>query len=119
MHLQHMPDAMAGAMRVIQTHCPHGRTRQRINLLAGCASWEPRQRNGNMCAQHSGKGIAHAGIRRAYGNSAGDIGRAVIVMRPGINQQQAVLQQFPVLPSNRTVMDNGPVRPAAADGVET
>ena len=72
-----------------------------------------------MGAQHSGKGIAHAGIRRADGNSAGDIGRAVMVMRPGINQQQAFLLQFPVLPGNGAVMDNGPVRPAAADGVKT
>ena len=80
-----MTHAMAGAMRVIQPNRPHRRACQRVDLLAGGAGRKARPGHGDMAAKNRGEGMDHIAVRRADGDGAGDVGRAVIVMRPRIH----------------------------------
>ena len=118
MNLHHMPYPVAGAMRIIEADRPHRRARQRVNLLAGGAFRKTRRRHRDVATQNSGKGGDHSRRRRADGNGAGDVGGAIIVMRAGIDQQQAVLDKHFVLPLDGTVMHDRAIRPGPADRLE-
>ncbi len=71
-----------------------------------------------MAFQHQGVALAHLRRRLADGDGAGDVGGAVQVLGPGIDQQQAARLGLADLRAGRPVVDDGAVGAGAGDGVE-
>src|SRR5262249_10853718 len=60
--------------------------------------------------------LAQIGIWRADGDGSGDIGRAVLVLAAGIDQEQFAGGDPAVAPAGDAVMHDGAVRPGTGDG---
>ena len=118
MHRQIAADAMAGAVLEIDTGLPKELPRQRVELCAGGAVGKHRAGNRDMAAQHPGEAVAHFFRRLADRDGAGDVGRAVLILRAGIDQQQIARRDPAVGLAGDAVVHDGAVRPGAGDGRE-
>ena len=75
-------------------------------------------RNGDHALQHPGEGLPRCRTRVAHRHGAGDVGRAVQILRPAIHQQQRVGPHRPVALPRHPVVHDRPVRPGAGNGVK-
>ncbi len=89
------PDAVSRAVVEIEAGAPKRAARQRIDLgpigsrRKDCAS------DRDVTFQHTGEPVAHERARPPDGDRAGDIGRAVFVLRAAVDEKNAALD-FPI-----------------------
>ena len=111
---------MPGAMVEVATVAPQELPRQGVELRAGGAVGKDGAGNSNMPLENQRETLAHVlaqiGVGRADRDSAGDIGRAVLVLAAGIDQEQFAGADPPVALASDAVMHDGAVRPGAGDG---
>ena len=87
MHREERADAVAGAMVEIEAGLPERTAREGIDAGAGDALREDGRRDRDMALQHARETVAHLLGRRADGYCAGDIGRAVLILRAGMTRK--------------------------------
>ena len=106
---------MAGAVVVIEPDLPQCAPGETIELGAGGAFREAGGRERDMPLQDPSEILAHLGRRFADRNRPGDVGRAVKVLRAGIEQvERAGFEDFLGFRA-RSVMHDRAVRPGAGD----
>ena len=96
MHREIGADAMAGAVGVVGAGLPERDARQRIEIAAARALRETRRADGDHALQNQREEPLLLLRHRADRNRAGDIGRAVDILRAGIDQEQLAGLQQPV-----------------------
>ena len=119
MHIEEMPDAVSGAVVVVQAGAPKRKASEGVQLRAACALGKTCLGEGDVSAQDESIVAALLGRRRADGDGAGDIGGAVQVMPAGIHEKQFAVGEAAVGLLARPIMHDGAVRSGAGDGVET
>ena len=87
MHGEIAADAMAGAVIEIEAGGPEELPRQRVELRARRALGKYCARDRDMTLEHERETLAHLLARRADGDRARDVGRAILVLGAGIEQE--------------------------------
>ncbi len=108
--------AVAGAVVEIESRGPQILPREAVELRARRAVGKHRPRQRDMALEHAGEVLAHRFTRRSDRDGAGDVGRAVFVLRAGIDQKQLARHDAPVARAGDAVMHDGTVRAGARDG---
>src|SRR5215218_855997 len=107
---------MAGAVIEIEAGSPEKLPRQRVELRAGCALGKYRARNGNVALEYEREALAHFLCRRADCDRTRNIGGAVLVLGPGIDQEQFVQRYPPISLARDPVVNNSAVSTSAGNG---
>src|SRR3546814_204575 len=83
-------DAVAGAVREIETGFPQGPPREAIELSAVGAARKQRGIERDIALEHAGEAVLHLVGRFAHGQHAGDVGGAVFILATRIDQIQEI-----------------------------
>src|SRR5260370_7653720 len=106
-------DAVAGAVIEIGADLPQGMTRQRVELRARRAGWEPAGGKRDMPLEDAGEAVARLVARRADRDRPRHVGRAVEILGAGIEEIERARRE-PLLALGRcTVMHDRAVPPRA------
>ena len=74
---------------------PKRRARQRVDLSAVRSRRKDGAGDRDMAFEHAGETVAHERARTPDGDRAGDVGRAVFVLRAAVDEENAALD-FPI-----------------------
>ena len=84
-------DAVAGAVVEIEPDVPKRLAGESVELCAGDTFREHGDVNRDMALEHAGEAVFHFGGCGADDDGAGDVGGAILVLRAGIDQENALL----------------------------
>lgn len=107
---------MSGSVVVVFTCVPQGSTGKHIQCAAGRVCRENLRTQGNVRFQNQRKVFGHFPGRNAQGNSAGDVGGAVLILSAAVKQQQRIIIKATVAVTVRMIVDNGAVRAGSGNG---
>src|SRR5580704_4264112 len=106
---------MARAVVEIEARPPQRSPRERIYLRARGTLGKNRERNGDMALEDTGEAVAHQSGWLAHRESAGDIGRAVLILAARIDQKYPFADLHVGL-DGHTIMRNGGIGARGGDG---
>ena len=115
MHAEIAADPVPGAVVVIEPLLPQGTTRERVELRPGRALREARQSERDVALQHAGEAVAHLVARLADRDRAGNVGRAVEILRAGIEEIEVAGLKAPLGLRHRAIMHDRAVGPGAGN----
>ena len=107
---------MACAVVEFEARSPKELPRQRIELCARDADREHGTRNGDVTLQHPGEAVAHLGRRLTYHYRAGDVGGAVLVLCPAVDQEDALADREVGIGGHTVMRDRGMLAEARDGG---
>ena len=109
---------MAGAMGKIGTGLPERDAGERIEIAAACALGEAGEADADHALQHQREEALLLLRHGAYGDRAGDIGRAVDILRAGIDEEHRAGLDGGVCVGGHAIMHDGGVGTSTGDAVE-
>ena len=80
---------MSRAVVEIESGAPERGARQRVDLRAVRSRREDGAGDGDVAFEHPGEAVAHERARPADGDRAGDVGRAVLILRAAVDEENA------------------------------
>ena len=89
-----------------------------MRLRAGGAGGEARGGEGDVALQHAGEAVLHLRRWRADRHGAGDVGRAVAILRAGIDEIERARFERALGRRGGVVVHHRSVGAGAGDGVE-
>src|SRR5881275_1982665 len=104
MHAQIAPDAMSGAVVVIEPLLPERAARKGVQLRACRPFRKAREGERDMPLKHAREPVAHLVGWRTDCDRTGDVGRAVEILRPGIEEIERAGFETALGFGHRTVM---------------
>ena len=90
---------MSGAVVEIKPGPPKRHARQRVDLGPGRSRRKDGAGDRDVALQHPGEAVAHQARRPSDGDRAGDVGRAVLILRAAVDEKNAPLDSCGWRPS--------------------
>ena len=106
-------------MQVVIPCTPYHLVRHRVECRTRCSLGERHSGKGDVCFQHRGVDAPHLVRHGSKGNGAGDVGRAVAVLRTAVYQYQSLGSQRSVRLRCCRIVHNGTMGVVPGNGVET
>src|SRR5712671_5662946 len=115
MHTEIAADPVAGAVIVIEPLLPERATGEGVELRAGGAFGEPRRRQRDVALEDAGEAVAHFRARGTDRDRAGNVGRAVEVLRARIEEEEGSRLEPLLALRGRPIMHDRAVRSGTGD----
>src|SRR5438105_4419834 len=115
MHAQIAPDAMAGAVVVIEPLLPERAARKGVQLRACRPFRKAREGERDMPLKHAREAVAHLVAGLADRDRAGDVGRAIEILRAGVEEVERSGFEAALGLGHRAVMHDRAVWAGAGD----
>ena len=117
-HREIAPDAVPGAVIVVEPRHPQRMARQHVDLRSAGALRKADARHADHALEHAREAVLHLRRRFADDDRAGDIRRAVEILPAGIDEENLVLLDRQVRGIIDAVMRDRRMRPGAGNRIE-